>query len=182
MERAFLGGFGMKKVDVSCASEQNGLMLAFSVKIIAAEPYGKNLKNRFGDLCAEATSLHMRQPYSVLGALFGMPVAAALDVTRNRKRSTFERSIDLMRSIAGRNSVDGSYERFELAIMMLFQPAGWTEEGARLFEVPVNGQTASQDVGRYRLFDCASGGEWSEIDLLEAVRRIFLDRNPHLTI
>jgi hypothetical protein len=182
VERPFLGGFGYKKVDVSCATEQNGLMLAFSVKVIAAEPYGKNLKNRFGDLCAEATSLHMRQPYSVLGAFFGMPLAAALDVTRNRKRSTFERSIDLMRSIAGRTTVDGSYERFEMAVMMLFEPKGWTKEGPRLHEVPVNGVLGKGKKARHRLFDCASGHEWSEDELLETVRRIFLERNPHLTI
>lgn len=182
VERPFLGGFGYKKVDVSYASEQNGLMLALSVKVIAAEPYGKNLKNRFGDLCAEATSLHMRQPYSVLGAFFGMPLAAALDVTRTRKRSTFERSIDLLRSIAGRTSVDGSYERFELAVMMLFEPKGWIKEGPRLHEVRVNDSLGSKKRSRFRLFDCSTGREWTEDELLETVRRIFLERNPHLTI
>src|ERR1044071_9813871 len=49
-ERPFQGGLGTKKVDVSYADERHGLLLAVSVKTISYPPYGKNLKNRFGDL------------------------------------------------------------------------------------------------------------------------------------
>ena len=53
-EREFQGGLGPKKVDVSYADDRHGLMLAISLKSITSEPFGKNLKNRFYDLCPEA--------------------------------------------------------------------------------------------------------------------------------
>src|SRR5262245_2599146 len=43
-ERAFQGGLGPKKVDVSYSDEQHGLLLAVSIKTITAAPFGKNLK------------------------------------------------------------------------------------------------------------------------------------------
>ena len=60
---------------------RHGLLLAVSIKTINVQPYGKNLKNRFGDLCTEAITLHMRFPYSVVGALFAMPEDANRDRT-----------------------------------------------------------------------------------------------------
>src|SRR5438552_1585085 len=44
-EKAFQGGLGPKKVDVSYADERHGLHLAVSVKSICYPPFGKNLKN-----------------------------------------------------------------------------------------------------------------------------------------
>jgi hypothetical protein len=73
-ERAFQGGLGPKKVDVSFSDEQHGLMLAVSIKSICFSPYGKNLKNRFGDLLTEAITLHLRFPYSTVCMLFAMPL------------------------------------------------------------------------------------------------------------
>src|SRR5205814_7865529 len=52
-ERAFQGGLGPKKVDVTYSDERHGLLLAVSIKTITSAPYGKNLKNRFYDLCPE---------------------------------------------------------------------------------------------------------------------------------
>lgn len=75
-EQAFQGRLGPKKVDVSYADEQHGLLLAVSIKSINFEPFGKNLKNRFADLCTEAITLHMRFPYSVLRGLVALPIAA----------------------------------------------------------------------------------------------------------
>ena len=56
-EKAFQGGLGPKKVDVSYADERHGLLLAVSIKTTNFRPYGKNLINRFGDLCTEAIRL-----------------------------------------------------------------------------------------------------------------------------
>jgi hypothetical protein len=95
-EKAFQGGLGPKRVDVSYADEQHGLLLAVSIKTITSEPFGKNLKNRFYDLCPEAITLHLRFPYSVVCALFGLPNAANEDVTTGRKVSTFERARKLL--------------------------------------------------------------------------------------
>jgi len=78
-EKEFQGGLGPKKVDVSYSDEQHGLLLAVSIKSINFAPFGKNLKNRFADLCTEAITLHMRFPYSVICALFVFPHGADED-------------------------------------------------------------------------------------------------------
>ena len=101
-ERAFQGGLGPKKVDVSYADEQHGLLLAVSIKSINFAPFGKNLKNRFADLCTEAITLHMRFPYSVVCALFAFPSAADEDMTEGRLISTFHRAGNLFATISGR--------------------------------------------------------------------------------
>src|SRR5262249_11221072 len=49
-ETRFQGGLGPKRVDVSYADGEHGLMLAISLKSIVAKPFGKNLTNRFYDL------------------------------------------------------------------------------------------------------------------------------------
>ena len=87
-ERAFQGGLGPKKVDVTYSDEQHGLLLAISIKTITVPPFGKNLKNRFSDLCTEAITLHMRFPYSIVCALFAFPLAADQDLTPGRKMPT----------------------------------------------------------------------------------------------
>src|SRR6266436_1843886 len=74
-ERQFAGGIGAKKVDVSYATEEDGLVLGVSVKSISfadrrTRNFQKNLTNRRGDLLAEATTLHQRFPYAVIGGLF----------------------------------------------------------------------------------------------------------------
>jgi len=46
-EKTFQGGLGPKRVDVSYSDDQNGLLLAVSIKSINFAPFGKNLKNRF---------------------------------------------------------------------------------------------------------------------------------------
>lgn len=94
-EKAFQGGLGPKKVDVSYADEQHGLLLAVSIKTISFAPFGKNLKNRFADLCTEAITLHMRFPYAVVCALFAFPVYADEDTTLGRTISTFQRATRL---------------------------------------------------------------------------------------
>src|SRR5205823_1219713 len=101
-EREFQGGLGPKKVDVSFADERHGLLLAVSIKSINFAPFGKNLKNRFSDLCTEAITLHMRFPYSVVCALFAFPIAADEDVTGARTKSTFRRATALFATISGR--------------------------------------------------------------------------------
>ena len=53
------GGIGTKKVDVTWATEESGLLLAISVKCLTAKDpktgnYHKNLINRRGDMLGEA--------------------------------------------------------------------------------------------------------------------------------
>jgi hypothetical protein len=75
-ERRLAGGIGAKRVDVSWATEESGLLFACSVKTIMYRDarsgnFQKNLTNRRGDLTVEAVTLHRRFPYAVLsGWLF----------------------------------------------------------------------------------------------------------------
>src|SRR5215211_7318189 len=112
-ERTFQGGLGPKKVDVSYSDEQNGLMLAVSIKSICFAPFGKNLKNRFGDLLTEAITLHLRFPYSVVSMLFAFPISSNEDVTRLRPVSTFVRATKLFGTVSGRRDYTDPGEKFE---------------------------------------------------------------------
>lgn len=165
-ERAFQGGLGPKKVDVSYADERHGLLLAVSIKCITSEPYGKNLKNRFYDLCPEGITLHLRFPYSVVCAFFCLPRAANEDVTPGRRIPTFERARKLLSTISGRREYTDPGEKFENITMMLFQPL--TGDG-----------TGDPWV---RLIDTISGRELSEAEYFDEIRQIFNRRNPHAAI
>ena len=165
-ERAFQGGLGPKKVDVSYADEQHGLQLAVSIKTITASPYGKNLKNRFYDLCPEGITLHLRFPYSVICALFCLPNAANEDVTAIRKLSTFERARKLLSTLSGRREYTDPGEKFENIAMMLFQPK--TEDASVIPWV--------------RLIDCITARELTELEYFDSIRQIFNRRNPHAAI
>jgi len=164
-ERAFQGGLGPKKVDVSSADEQHGLLLAVSIKTITSAPFGKNLRNRFADLCTEAITLHMRFPYGVVCALFAFPAGADADVTKGRKTSTFRRAMKLMAAVGGREEYTGPGEKFENVTMMLFQPAG-------------------ADRGRpwVRLFNAGGEAKMSEREYFLLLRDICNRRNPNAPI
>lgn len=164
-ERAFQGGLGPKKVDVTYADEQHGLLLAVSIKTINFAPYGKNLRNRFADLCTEAITLHMRFPYSVVCALFAFPVAADEDVTESCTVSTFRRAAKLLGTISGREDYTGPGEKFENVIMMLFQPV--FTDGPKPW---------------VRLHDAKTLREITEQDYFAVLRDICDKRNPHAAI
>lgn len=152
-------------MDVSYADERHGLLLAVSLKSITAEPYGKNLKNRFYDLCPEAITLHMRFPYSVICAVFCLPVAASQDVTKNRRISTFARATKLLATISGRQEYTDPGEKFENISMMLFQPV--LEKGPAPW---------------VKLMDTISQREMTEQEYLLMLRELYDKRNPHAPV
>jgi hypothetical protein len=185
-EKYFLGGFGRKKLDVSLANEQDGLLFALSVKTITSRDartrnYNKNFKNRFGDLCAEATSVHMRSPYTYMAAIFAMPTAAAFDSTTKRG-STAERALRYLRSISGRASHEQSPEKFESVVFLLFDPIDSSGHHAQhqVNEAQFDGITALSGSGRYRLFDVTSMKEITDEELCAHLEKGFLERNPFL--
>jgi len=152
-----------KKVDVSYADERHGLLLAISIKTITSEPFGKNLKNRFYDLCPEGITLHLRFPYAVVCGLFCFPNAANLDVTQGSKVSTFERARKLLSTISGRREYTDPGEKFENITMLLFQPV-----------------TADQAEAPWiKLIDTATNSEMSEQEYFDMIRQIYNRRNPH---
>ena len=164
-ERAFHGGLGPKKVDVSCADEQHGLLLAVSIKTINCPPFGKNLRNRFADLCTEAITLHMRFPYGVVCSLFAFPQAADEDVTRGRKISTFRRAMRLMASVSDRRDYTDAGEKFEHVAMLLFRPVGHSRGRPQIW-----------------IFDAKTEKRISEKAYFTLLREIFNRRNPSAPI
>jgi len=161
-EKAFQGGLGPKKVDVAYSDERHGLLLAVSVKSIMAAPYGKNLKNRFADLCTEAITLHMRFPYAVVCAFFAFPEDARKNRTGKRSISTFDRAMRLMASVNGRQEHTDPAEKFEMIAML-----------------SVEAPSRSGKTGKVTIFDAATGKILGEKAYYEKLRTIYNERNPH---
>ena len=130
-ERRIAGGIGAKKVDVSLAREDMGLVLAVSLKGIyfpdvtllkksGKQYFAKNLINRKGDMLAEATTLHKRFPYAVLGGIFLFDARAAMDSPDGK--STYHRAHDALEAFAGRESHADADERIEALALGLISP------------------------------------------------------------
>lgn len=124
-ERQFAGGIGAKKMDVSFATEEDGLVLAVSVKSICfrdkkTQNFQKNLTNRRGDLLSEATTLHQRFPYAVVGGLFLFDRGAAEDGTPSRV-STFVTAHEYFRTFDGRSTQANAVQKFEGLWIALYQ-------------------------------------------------------------
>ena len=164
-EKEFHGGLGSKKVDVSYSDERHGLIQAVSVKSICFQPFGKNLKNRFGDLCTEAITLHMRFPYATVCMFFAFPASADGDTTERRSRSTFRRAMKLLSTVGGRNGYTDAGEKFENITLMLFQPL-----------------VAPDSAPAFKLFDAMTEEELTEEQYFVRLRDQHDIRNPHSPI
>jgi hypothetical protein len=122
-ERRMAGGLGAKKVDVTWATEESGLLLAISVKTINFKDvrtgnFQKNLINRRGDMLMEAVTLHRRFPYAVLAGLFFLDKGAAEDGT-DRRRSTLANAHTRLQLFNGRGDPSGREEQFERFYLLL---------------------------------------------------------------
>ena len=122
-ERRMAGGLGAKKVDVTWATQESGLLLAISIKTInfrdtKTKNFQKNLVNRRGDMLMEAVTLHRRFPYAVLGALFFLDKDAANDGT-GKRRSTFANAHSRLQLFTGRNDPAAREEQFECFYIIL---------------------------------------------------------------
>ena len=117
------GGIGAKKVDVTWATEEAGLLLGISIKTInfrdkRTNNFQKNLTNRRGDMLFEAVTLHRRFPYAVLGGLFFLDKGAERDET-TRRRSTFLNAHTRLQLFTGREDPGGRDEQYERLYMVL---------------------------------------------------------------
>ncbi|WP_247352723.1 MULTISPECIES: hypothetical protein [unclassified Bradyrhizobium] len=136
-ERRMAGGLGAKKVDVTWATEEAGLLLAISIKSInfrdaSTKNFQKNLVNRRGDMLMEAVTLHRRFPYAVLGAFFFFNKDAESDGTSKRK-STFLNAHARLRLFTGRADPAGRDEQFERFYILLLDASAASP--VRTFEV-----------------------------------------------
>jgi hypothetical protein len=124
------GGIGAKKVDVTWATEECGLLCSVSVKTInwrdnRSRNFQKNLTNRRGDLLFESVTLHRRFPYAVvLGFLF-LDRGAASDNTDGRD-STFANAHHRLKLFTGRQDPADREEQYERLYVVLVDadPAG----------------------------------------------------------
>jgi hypothetical protein len=143
-ERRMAGGIGAKKVDVTWATEESGLLLGISVKSINFKDsktgnFQKNLTNRRGDMLMEAVTLHRRFPYAVLAGFFFLDQGAEHDGTltrdgRNRRRSTFLNAHARMKLFTGRDDPAGRDEQYERMYILLLD-ASPEQVTLRAFEV-----------------------------------------------
>lgn len=122
-ERRLAGGIGAKKVDVTWATEESGLILAVSIKTILfkdsrTQNFQKNLTNRRADLLNEAVTLHRRFPYAVLAALLIFDAGAEHDGTTRRK-STFLNAGPRLRLFTSRQDPAGRDEQYEKFYILL---------------------------------------------------------------
>jgi len=116
-ERRMSGGIGAKKVDVTWATEESGLLLAISIKSInfadgRTNNYQKNLTNRRGDMLFESVTLHRRFPFAVLAGVFFFDRGAAKDDSKNRQ-STFLNAHARFQMFTGREDPAGRDEQLE---------------------------------------------------------------------
>lgn len=137
-ERRMAGGIGAKKVDVTWATEESGLLLGVSVKSINFRDtrtgnFQKNLTNRRGDMLMEAVTLHRRFPYAVLAGLFFLDAGAEHDGTA-RRRSTFFNAHARMKLFTGRADPAGRDEQYEKLFLILL-PSSDGSSTLRAFEV-----------------------------------------------
>lgn len=122
-ERRLAGGIGAKRVDVTWATEESGLLLGISVKTISfrdmsTKNFQKNLTNRRGDMLVEAVTLHRRFPYAALVGLLFLDKDAREDGT-SRRLSTFENAFPRLRLFTGRRDPAGRDEQFERLYLLL---------------------------------------------------------------
>jgi hypothetical protein len=122
------GGIGAKKVDVTWATAEAGLIFATSIKTINAKDaasgnYQKNLTNRRADLLFESVTLHRRFPYAVLLGLFCLDQGAAADEKMRgeklSRRSTFLNAHQRLQLFTGRDDPADREEQFEVLCILL---------------------------------------------------------------
>lgn len=136
-ERRMAGGIGAKKVDVTWATEESGLLFAISVKSInwrdaRSGNFQKNLVNRRGDMLIEAVTLHRRFPYAVLSGFIFLDRGASEDAT-DRRRSTFLNAHHRLKLFTGRGDPAGRDEQYER--MYLFLLGGGDGSAFSVYEV-----------------------------------------------
>ena len=129
-ERRMAGGIGAKKVDVTWATEECGLIFSISVKTInwrdaRSGNFQKNLTNRRGDLLFEAVTLHRRFPYAVLLGFLFLDAGARTDDT-DLRNSTFQNAHHRLKLFTGREDPGDREEQFERLYVVLVDadPAG----------------------------------------------------------
>ena len=117
---------GFKKLDVNYSTVELGLGLGVSIKTInfrdpASKRYTKNYTRADGELRAEASDYHERQPYAVMIAVVFLPADACDDALTGV--SSFGAAVQIFRNRAGRHSHEDAPMLFERVFIGLYETA-----------------------------------------------------------
>lgn len=115
---------GVKKLDVNYSTVELGLGLGVSIKTInfpdgASGRYTKNYTRVDGELRAEASDYHVRQPYAVMVAVIFLPLGACDDAKRDHP-SSFGQAVRIFRSRGGRHEPTDDPNLFEAIYIGLY--------------------------------------------------------------
>jgi len=130
------GKVDRKRTDVGVWDDAAGLVAGVSIKTYTFRDthratgtklthigrYVRNVKRNDMELRDEADTLHRRQPYAVLTALFFMNEDACWDGIIGQ--SSFAHAVFTLRKRTGRNSPDGRFDLFEYVFIGLFDEVG----------------------------------------------------------
>jgi hypothetical protein len=114
---------GIKKLDVNYSTVELGLGLGLSIKTVnfrdaGTKRYTKNYTRADGELRAEASDYHVRQPYAVLVGIVFMPLDACDD--GSQAASSFGQAVTIFRFRAGRNEPTADPNLFERMFIGLY--------------------------------------------------------------
>jgi len=117
---------GFKKLDVNYSTVELGLGLGVSIKTInfrdaASKRYTKNYTRADGELRAEASDYHERQPYAVMVAVVFLPADACDDALTGV--SSFGAAVQIFRNRASRHSHEDAPMLFERVFIGLYETA-----------------------------------------------------------
>ena len=141
---------GVKKLDVNYSTVELGLGLGVSIKTInfrdaTTKLYTKNYTRADGELRAEASDYHVRQPYAVMVGIVFIPLDACDDGTRDP--SSFGQAVRVFRFRGGRADAGDDPNLFERMFIGLYDTDSATFGRVGFFDVgkppPRNGQPAT---------------------------------------
>lgn len=115
---------GVKKLDVNYSTAELGLALGLSIKTVnfrdkRSGRYTKNFTRADGELRAEASDYHVRQPYAVMVAVIFIPSDACDDMIKTH--SSFGQAVKIFRFRAGRIEPEDDPNLFERAFIGLYE-------------------------------------------------------------
>jgi hypothetical protein len=117
---------GFKKLDVNYSTVELGLGLGVSIKTInfrdpGTKRYTKNYTRVDGELRAEASDYHERQPYAVMVAVIFLPIDSCDDGGIAAGPSSFGQAIQVFRFRSGRDSSKEPAMLFERVLIGLYE-------------------------------------------------------------
>jgi hypothetical protein len=141
---------GIKKLDINYSTVELGLGLGVSIKTInfrdaTTRRYTKNYTRADGELRAEASDYHVRQPYAVLIAVVFLPLDACDD--GSQAPSSFGQAVTVFRFRAGREEPTDDPNLFERVFIGLYDTSPDRYGAVGFFDVmdapPRNGRPSN---------------------------------------